>query len=149
MLNYQRVCSQTVSLILLFDLFLFRFFDSIFFPAISSGFTWVLSKTRICVFAGFWDIAVPTTLLVFVSRSRPAPNCGCWSACCSNLIGSAQWTIEGTLYVAIVFIDPAHRPITKTFSLLKISVLILFSWPFAKTDNQNLCIQCCPDGHFA
>ena len=47
--------------------------------------TWVPSKTQICVFAGFWDVAVPTTILVFVSRSCPAPNCGCWSACFFNV----------------------------------------------------------------
>ena len=59
---------------------------------------------------------LPTTFLVFVSRSCPAPICGCWSACFFfKLIGPAQWTIAETLYVAIVFIDPAHRPITKAF----------------------------------
>ena len=45
---------------------------------------WVPSKTRICVFAGFWDSAVLLIFLVFVLRSRPATNCGCWSACFFN-----------------------------------------------------------------
>ena len=40
---------------------------------------WVPSKTRICVFAVLRHRCPHHFFLVFVSRSHPAPNCGCWS----------------------------------------------------------------------
>ena len=79
--------------------------------------TWVPSKTQICVFAGFWDVAVPTTILVFVSRSCPAPNCGCWSACFFNFDWPCAVNNTRNLIISYLFFDLAHWPITKTFYL--------------------------------
>ena len=63
----------------------------------SIGVIWVPSKTRICVFAGFWDSAVLLIFLVFVLRSRPATNCGCWSACFSNFHWPCAMNDKGNL----------------------------------------------------
>ena len=49
---------------------------------------WSLLEFRqqpgVCIYAGIWDIPVPTTFLVFILRSCPATNRRCLSACFFN-----------------------------------------------------------------
>ncbi len=89
---------------------------------------WAPSKTRICIYSGFWNIAVPMAFLAFILRSHPATNCGWLSACFSILNCSAQRTIIETVYGDILFVNNFDRTITTFYPRYAVGWICVWSY---------------------